>query len=66
MDGTDHMGLFQILLCKPFVLAELLEGRDRIGTANELICKEHIYLSHRKYKGEHTHLPTSRGNGMLN
>ena len=47
-------------------MAKLLEGRDRIGTAKESICKERIYLSHRKYKGEHTLLPTSRGNGMLN
>jgi hypothetical protein len=35
---------------------KLLEGRDRIGTAKESICKELIYLSHREYKGEHTHL----------
>ena len=44
----------------------MLEGRDRIGTAKEPICKERIYLSHREYKEEHMHLPTNRGNGMLN
>jgi hypothetical protein len=47
-------------------VVKLLEGRDRVGTAKESICKERIYLSHREYKGEHTHLLTSRGNGMLN
>jgi hypothetical protein len=47
-------------------VAKLLEDRDRIGTAKESICKERIYLSHREYKGEHMHPPTSRGNGMLN
>ena len=47
-------------------MAKLLEGRDRIGTEKESVCKERIYLGHREYKGEHTYLPKSRGNGMLN
>ena len=74
MDRSDHMRLLLCLRCKPFVLyelpcqlvAKLLEGRDRIGTAKESIRKERVYLSHRKNKGEHTHLLTSHGNGMLN
>jgi hypothetical protein len=71
-DHTDHMRLVQILPRKPFVLfslpcqlvAKLLEGRDRIRMAKESVRKERIYLGRREYKGEHTHLPRSRGNGM--
>ena len=56
-----------ILLHNPSVLnqlprqlvAELLEGRDRIGTTKETVCEVGIYLANREYKGEHSDLPAS-------
>ena len=67
MHCSQSAQLNLILLHNPSVLnqlprqlvAELLEGRDRIGTTKETICEVGIYLANRDHKGEHSDLPAS-------
>ena len=74
MDCCHCILLLHILPCNPSVLnqlprqlvAELLEGRDRIGTTKETVCEVGFYLTNLEYKVEHSDLPASRCNGMLN